>query len=50
MNIISTNNGQKLNIDKKEIYRYLGYHFGGEVPLDEELEKMVCLPIRIVTA
>lgn len=41
MNIISTNNGQKLNIDKKETYRYLGYHFGGEVPLDEELEKMV---------
>ena len=41
MNIVSTNNGQKLNIDKKEIYRYLGYHFGGEVPLDEELEKMI---------
>ena len=41
MNIISLNNGQKLNIDKKETYRYLGYHFGGEVPLNDELEKMV---------
>ena len=41
MNIISLNNGKKLNIDKKEIYRYLGYHFGGEVPIDDELEKMV---------
>ena len=41
MNISSLNNGKKLNIDKKEIYRYLGYHFGGEVPLDDELEKMV---------
>ena len=41
MNIISIQDGRKLNIDKKETYRYLGYHFGGEVPLDDELEKMV---------
>ena len=41
MNIISFENGNKLNIDKKETYRYLGYHFGGEVPVDDELEKMV---------
>ena len=41
MNIINYKDGTKLNIDKKETYRYLGYHFGGEVPLDAELEKMV---------
>ena len=41
MNIISFENGKKLNIDKKETYRYLGYHFGGDVPVDDELEKMV---------
>ena len=41
MNIISLNNGKKLNIEKKETYRYLGYHFDGEVPLNDELEKMV---------
>jgi len=41
MKIISLNNGKKLNVEKKETYRYLGYHFGGEVPLDDELEKMV---------
>ena len=41
MNIISEKDGLKLDIDKKETYRYLGYHFGGEVPLDDELEKMV---------
>ena len=41
MNIINFRDGTKLNIDKKETYRYLGYHFGGEVPLDAELEKMV---------
>ena len=41
MNIISFENGKKLNIDKKETYRYLGYHFDGEVPVDDELEKMV---------
>ena len=40
MKIISLNNGKKLNVEKKETYRYLGYHFGGEVPLDDELEKM----------
>ena len=41
MNIISIQNGKNLIIDKKETYRYLGYHFGGEVPLDDELEKIV---------
>lgn len=41
MKIISLNNGKKLNVEKKETYRYLGYHFGGEVPLDDELEKIV---------
>ena len=41
MNIISRENGLKLNIEKSETYRYLGYHFGGEVPLDAELGKMV---------
>ena len=41
MNLLSLTNGKSLNIDKKETYRYLGYHFGGEVPLNEELEKMV---------
>ena len=41
MNIINYANGTNLNIEKKETYRYLGYHFGGEVPLDAELEKMV---------
>ena len=41
MNIINYKDGTKLNIDKKETYRYLGYHFGGEVPLAAELEKMV---------
>ena len=41
MKIITLENGRKLNIDKKETYRYLGYHFGGEIPLDAELEKMV---------
>ena len=41
MNIISIQNGKNLIIDKKETYRYLGYHFGGEVPLDDDLEKIV---------
>lgn len=41
MNITSLTDGSELNIDRKETYRYLGYHFGGEVPVDEELEKMV---------
>ena len=41
MKIISLNNGKKLNVEKRETYRYLGYHFGGEVPLADELEKMV---------
>ena len=41
MNIISRENGLKLNIEKSETYRYLGYHFGGAVPLDPEIEKLV---------
>lgn len=41
MNIISYKDGTKLNIDRKETYRYLGYHFGGSVPDDPELEKLV---------
>ena len=41
MNIINYADGKKLNIDRKETFRYLGYHFGGSVPEDPELDKMV---------
>ncbi|MBR4780670.1 MAG: Vitamin B12 dependent methionine synthase activation subunit [Lachnospiraceae bacterium] len=41
MNIINYADGKKLNIDRKETFRYLGYHFGGSVPDDPELDKMV---------
>ncbi|MBR4776875.1 MAG: Vitamin B12 dependent methionine synthase activation subunit [Lachnospiraceae bacterium] len=41
MNIINYTDGKKLNIDRKETFRYLGYHFGGSVPDDPELDKMV---------
>ena len=41
MNIINYADGKKLNIDRKETFRYLGYHFGGLVPEDPELDKMV---------
>ncbi len=41
MNIITEKNGFNLDIDKKETYRYLGYHFGGEVSVNDELEKIV---------
>lgn len=41
MKIISAENGKKLNIEEKETYRYLGYHFGGEVPADDELKKLI---------
>ena len=41
MNIINYADGKKLNIDRKETFRYLGYHFGGSVPEDPELDKIV---------
>jgi len=41
MNVISLPDGKNLNIDRKETYRYLGYHFGGSVSADPEIEKMV---------
>jgi len=41
MNIYSKENGNELNIDKKEIQRYLGYRFGGCVPEDKELDSLI---------
>ena len=41
MNIYSKSDGSDLEIDKKETYRYLGYHFGGNIPPDPEIEKLV---------
>jgi len=41
MEIFSKINGKSLDIEQKEVYRYLGYHFGGNVPSDPELEKTV---------
>ena len=41
MEFFSKLNGKSLVIERKEIYRYLGYHFGGSVSPDPELEKTV---------
>ncbi len=41
MEILSLSDGTALDIDRKETFRYLGYHFGGTVSPDPELEKLV---------
>ena len=41
MEILSLSDGTSLDIDRKETFRYLGYHFQGILSPDPELEKLI---------